>query len=402
MHHTTQICSEVYDILPSLAESLRLNRARRTDLTTITGRRASPRTIHLERTRAKEARASERRRRLEKRRRRREAVERRSASSRRRHWRQQQQQQQKQHDRNVVEKAEEQEEEEVGRVSGGTDKEAGRVHEGESRGSGGAGEKASSGLSGEGYGLASGRENRRETESKAGEAPPISKNTAGRVPGAGNEGDSAENAMKTKPSVPNTADDPTPVRGKRRRRDLGTAVHTEQPTAVATPGVSSPASGGEKAGVDSSPPRRLRRQRERPARPASSSALSPRGRGAGEGRRQGGKSGGAVVEGEGSGTKAGAKSTTAATAVNTAATTVDAAEEEAAERTSGNDGVRRTPGVWTRRGLWAPANKLAEDRARVEERRVGDRQRQLREDEVRSGLCSIVELKVAFCPSLKP
>ncbi|CAM9164487.1 unnamed protein product, partial [Ectocarpus sp. 12 AP-2014] len=86
-------------------------------------------------------------------------------------------------------------------------------------------------------------------------------------------------------------------------------------------------------------------------------------------------------EDKGSERKPGAKSITAATAVNTAAATVDAAEEEAMEGATGSDGVRRVPGVWTRRGVWAPANKLAEDRARVEEQRVGDRQRQLREDE---------------------
>ncbi|CAM9792086.1 unnamed protein product, partial [Ectocarpus sp. 8 AP-2014] len=372
------ICSEVYDILPSLAESLRLNRARRTDLITTIGRRASPRTIHLERTRAKEARASERRRRLEKRRRKREAVER--ASSRRRHRRQQQQQQQQQ-GRNAVEKAEEQEQQEVRGVSGGTDKEARRVHEEKAGGSDEWREKASGGLSGEGEDLVSGRENRREKESNVCKAPPISRNTAGRVPGAGIEGDSVEDGMKTKPSVQTTADEPTPVRGKRRRRDLGTGVHAEQPTAVATSGVSSPVSGGGKAAVDSSPPRRLRRQRERPTRPASPSALSTRARGAGEGRGHGRKSGGAAGEGKGSERKPGAKSTTAATAVNTAVATVDAAEEEAMEGAAGSDGVRRVPGVWTRRGVWAPANKLAEDRARVEERRIGDRQRQLREDE---------------------
>ncbi|CAN0192804.1 unnamed protein product, partial [Ectocarpus sp. 12 AP-2014] len=379
------ICSEVYDILPSLAESLRLNRARRTDLLTTIGRSASPRTIHLERTRAKEARASERRRRLEKRRRRREAVER--ASSRRRHRRQQQQQQQQQ-GRNVLEKAEEQEQEKVVGVSRGADKKA-RVHEEKAGGSDEWQDKASSGLSGEGEGLVSGRENRREKESNVCEAPPISKNTAGRMPGAGIEGDSAEDIMKTKPSVPTTADEPTSVRCKRRRRDLGTGVHAEQPTAVATSGISSPVSRGGKAGVDSSPPQRLRRQRERPTRPASPSALSTRGRGAGEGRGHGRKSRGAAGERKGSERQPGAKSTTsatavvtaAATAVNTAAATVDAAEEEATEGATGSDGVRRVPGVWTRRGVWAPANKLAEDRARVEERRVGDRQRQLREDE---------------------
>ncbi|CAM9474289.1 unnamed protein product, partial [Ectocarpus fasciculatus] len=358
---------EVYDILPSLAESLRLNRARRADLITIIGRKASPRTIHLERTRAKEARASERRQRLEKRRRRREAVERRSASRRRRH---RQQHHHHQEDRNVLEKAAE--EEEVGGVSGGTKKEAGGVHEETAGGSGGWREKASSGLSG----LTSGGENRREKESEVREAPPISKSTGEGVPPAAVEGDSAENAMKTKPS------EPTPVRGKRRRRDLGTGALAGQPIAVASPGVSSPASGGDVTGVGSSPPRRLRRQRERPARPTSPSPLSSRGRGTGERREHGGKSGGAVGEGKGSGRKAGAKSTTAATALNTAAATVgDAAEEEAVERATGNDGVRRVPGVWTRRGVWAPANKLAEDRVRVEERRVGDRQRQLREDE---------------------
>lgn len=49
------------------------------------------------------------------------------------------------------------------------------------------------------------------------------------------------------------------------------------------------------------------------------------------------------------------------------------------------DGIRRVPGVWTRRGVWAPAKEPVgedADRARAEGRRLGDRQRQRREDEV--------------------
>ena len=48
-------------------------------------------------------------------------------------------------------------------------------------------------------------------------------------------------------------------------------------------------------------------------------------------------------------------------------------------------GLRRVPGVWTRRGQWAPTNEIADevaDQARVEGRRAGDKQRQRREDEV--------------------
>lgn len=46
-------------------------------------------------------------------------------------------------------------------------------------------------------------------------------------------------------------------------------------------------------------------------------------------------------------------------------------------------GIRRIPGVWTRRGMWAPANELSVEAAvRAEGRRVGDKQRQRREDEV--------------------
>lgn len=49
------------------------------------------------------------------------------------------------------------------------------------------------------------------------------------------------------------------------------------------------------------------------------------------------------------------------------------------------DGARREHGEWTRKGIWAPMHEIssnAADRARVEGRRLGDRQRQRREDEV--------------------
>lgn len=48
-------------------------------------------------------------------------------------------------------------------------------------------------------------------------------------------------------------------------------------------------------------------------------------------------------------------------------------------------GLQRVPGVWTRRGRWAPANEISDEvanQAGAEGRRVGDKQRQRREDEV--------------------
>lgn len=70
--------------------------------------------------------------------------------------------------------------------------------------------------------------------------------------------------------------------------------------------------------------------------------------------------------------------------VDAAATTASSASPAKGE-VENRGGIRRIPGVWTRRGIWAPANELsveAADRVRAEGRRVGDRQRQRREDEV--------------------
>ena len=56
-----QVCSEVYGFLPPLAESLRLNRIRHES-----GAFLSPRSLHLEKTREKDAKVKERHRRQEK------------------------------------------------------------------------------------------------------------------------------------------------------------------------------------------------------------------------------------------------------------------------------------------------------------------------------------------------
>lgn len=66
-------------------------------------------------------------------------------------------------------------------------------------------------------------------------------------------------------------------------------------------------------------------------------------------------------------------------------------------------GVRRNRGVWTRRGVWAPelgSIGEAADRARMEGRILGDRQRRRLEDQVRGH--AQTESISRFTPSRQP
>lgn len=77
--------------------------------------------------------------------------------------------------------------------------------------------------------------------------------------------------------------------------------------------------------------------------------------------------------------------------------TTEATEKELETR----DGVRRSHGVWTRRGAWVPAKEVtgkAAEKLRTEGKRNSDKHRQRLEDKVRS----FVRLSVCFrqCVSL--
>lgn len=371
-HAHAQICSEAYDSLPSLAESLRLNRARKNACNADdahgsgSGGRASPRTAHLGKTRARADRAAERNKR-------REAGKRREAHVHRRHCRPALRMTTMGSEMKGEEAKKEEEEDleprknEDGGGGGGT------VCVGDDVG-GAKGEDAG-GLAAEGS------------------------TSAMTAPGGGRR-----------------------FRGKRRRHHsrsstcptfltTGEAAAVEKDTIIRSKG--SVQAGGHSR-------QRAARDREHPA--STPLPPSPLPQASLPGRTEGGAGAEATGGGDGAGKQEGAarikrsKISHSARVITATTTTdtrpsktgydkssqlsdtpdVDAVPASTALSTSGvektgttvdfarraGNGVRRAPGVWTRRGVWAPANEQAEDRTRVEERRLGDRQRQVREDEV--------------------
>ncbi|CAM9590049.1 unnamed protein product, partial [Scytosiphon promiscuus] len=264
-HH--KICSEVYDTLPSLAESLRLNRVRRDANGTGANRsgfggKASPRTVQREKTRARVARAAERNKR-------RSARRKREFHVRNRHG-----------------------------------------------GKGATVPKHVAGGSGVGVG------------------------------GFAGEGQKSPNIF---------SGEEDPPRGKRRRRHARSNTRGVLPTAVGEAGPEARVGGdGAEKGAASESKRSTRKPFADPSAVTTTAAAAAAR--ASKTRIDEPSPQLSVTPVDG----------VAAASASSPSLGASGAEKAAADGAlMPSEGIRRAPGVWTRRGVWAPANELAEDRDRV-------------------------------------